>query len=216
MTFQVIDPKNFDKRAQPRMTGLGKAMVGGVTDAGRQAEDFYPTPAACTEALIAVEGEEIRRAAGRVWEPACGDGAISRVLARRGFHVVSTDLVDRGYADMDLRADFFGFGEALGPAIVTNPPFKLAERFIRHAHRLEVRYLALLLKSTYWHAAERYALWREHPPAAIYPLTWRPDFLDKGAPTMDCAWMVWRDRPGGRTEFLPLPKPIMGGLDLAA
>jgi len=34
---------------------------------------------------------------GQIWEPACGDGAISRVLEAAGYQVISTDLIDRGY-----------------------------------------------------------------------------------------------------------------------
>jgi len=43
-------------------------------------------------ALLSVETFE-----GSIWEPACGDGAISKVLLAAGFDVVSTDLIDRGF-----------------------------------------------------------------------------------------------------------------------
>lgn len=202
------------------MSGLGKAMAGGGAAEDRQKDDFYPTPRACTLALLKVEREHLQRASwgGKIWEPACGDGAISKVLIEAGLRVVSTDLVDRGYGDM--RADFFSFRGPLGNAIITNPPFAIAEAFIRKSRELKVDYLALLLKSTYWHAAERFSLYNAYKPAAVYPLTWRPDFLGLGAPTMESAWMVWRSysdgRCAGETIFRPLPKPIEGGLDLAA
>jgi hypothetical protein len=38
---------------------------------------------------------------GDIWEPACGDGAMSRELAAAGHTVISTDLVDRGYGEAD-------------------------------------------------------------------------------------------------------------------
>lgn len=56
--------------------------------------DFYPTPAWATYALIDNE-----RFTGDIWEPACGDGAMSEVLARTGNTVISSDLYDRGYGE---------------------------------------------------------------------------------------------------------------------
>ena len=57
--------------------------------------DFYPTPAWATHALIESEGFE-----GEIWEPACGDGAMSSVLAETGNPVVSSDLYDRGFGEI--------------------------------------------------------------------------------------------------------------------
>src|SRR5690349_21675354 len=54
--------------------------------------DFYATPPEATRALLTVEGFD-----APIWEPACGDGAISRPLIEAGHDVVSTDLIDRGY-----------------------------------------------------------------------------------------------------------------------
>ena len=58
----------------------------------RVPHDFYPTPPEAVRALLSVETFE-----GSIWEPACGDGAISKVLLEAGHEVVSTDLIDRGY-----------------------------------------------------------------------------------------------------------------------
>lgn len=41
----------------------------------RAAYEFYPTPPEATRALLSVESFD-----GAIWEPACGDGAISEVL----------------------------------------------------------------------------------------------------------------------------------------
>jgi hypothetical protein len=58
----------------------------------RADHDFYPTPPEAVRALLSVEQFD-----GTIWEPACGDGAISRELEAHGHNVVSTDLIDRGY-----------------------------------------------------------------------------------------------------------------------
>jgi hypothetical protein len=53
-------------------------------------DDVYETPDVAVHALLAVEAIP----SGAVWEPACGPGAIVRVLRAVGHEVWSTDLVD--------------------------------------------------------------------------------------------------------------------------
>lgn len=60
----------------------------------RASFEFYPTPPEATRALLSVEEFD-----GDIWEPACGDGAISEVLKAQGYIVHSTDLIMRGYED---------------------------------------------------------------------------------------------------------------------
>ena len=55
-----------------------------------------------------------------IWEPACGDGAMSRILEAAGHTVISTDLVDRGYGRGGH--DFLADHETMADHIVTNPP----------------------------------------------------------------------------------------------
>lgn len=168
---------------------LGKMMTGG--DAGnRQENDYYGTPEDCTTALVREERERLALLE-RLWEPACGEGAICDVLAENGLSFIGTDLVDRDYLGHEHTMDFLETNVRLAPGIITNPPFSLAAKFIHHAHHLGVDYMALLLKSTFWHAERRRRLFELWTPRRIYAMTWRPDFLKKGAPTMDCMWCVW-------------------------
>lgn len=187
--------------------GLGRMMAGGATHkragavlAGanpvseRQANDYYPTPASCTRAFLAAERRAIERACDiehPIWEPCGRGGAIAAVLEAEGFRSMATDII----ADPDHRVtqlDILSCRQQLSPVAITNPPFAIAAEIIRHLlGELEVRYLALLLKATYWHAAERSGLFRWRTPARIHALNWRPDFLQRGAPTMDVIWTVW-------------------------
>lgn len=184
---------------EPKRINLGTMIASGTGETARQIQDFYPTPACAIRAYLAAELQWLE--GERVWEPACGDGAISRMMTAAGLDVLSTDLIDRGYGEGGR--DFLAERHLHGcRRIVTNPPFALAERFIRHALlTLNVPYLALLLKATYWHAASRVALFEARPPSVIYPMTWRPDFLGKGAPTMDAMWCVWDCERGGGTRY---------------
>jgi len=77
--------------------------------------EFYPTPPEATLALLSAETFD-----GSVWEPACGQGHISKVLAGAGIEVVSTDLVQRDYGTGDV--DFLRETVSRAKHIVTNPP----------------------------------------------------------------------------------------------
>lgn len=95
-------------------------------------DDLYETPDVAIAALC-----RMKDLPSRVWEPACGPGQIVRFLRAEGHDVVATDLVDYGCEDSTARRDFLM--ERSAPdgvqAIVTNPPFKLAEQFAVQAKR---------------------------------------------------------------------------------
>lgn len=165
-------------------------IMGGNGAKARKAADLYPTPPEVTVALmrfLKLPGETV------VWEPARGEGDMVRALANCGMAVYGTDIRD-GIDFLTARQP----GNA--PAadwIITNPPFSLADEFIRHAAEIGKPF-AMLLKAQYWHAAKRAQLFREIPPSYVLPLTWRPDFLFKErngkkgtSPLMDVMWCVW-------------------------
>lgn len=180
-------------------------LIGGKSDEWeRSPADFYPTPEECTHALL---NRFPTFQNLTVWEPACGDGAISKVMLGRGTTVISTDLHDRGFGTGGV--DFMKTKNIFGArAIVTNPPFTVAEEFIRHARRMNVPF-AMLLKGTYWQAAKRRALFDETGPHAICPMLWRPNFApDRGkSPTMEFCWTVWADEPVKDTRYVLLARP---------
>jgi hypothetical protein len=180
------------------------ATLANAGSVDRNSTDFYPTPGNVTTALLDCLNLD---PAHSIWEPAAGEGHMVKVLAARGHKVVATDLYSYTYENFldvaELRADW----------IITNPPFKLAEEFIRHAIGLRPQGVAMLLKSQYWHAASRLKLFQEHRPSFVFPLTWRPDFLfgKKGAaPTMEVLWTVWFPPLASfatDTLYAPLAKP---------
>ncbi len=104
--------------------------------------DLYETPPAAVKALLRAE-----RIPNCVWEPACGPGAITRVLRAEGRLVVATDLIDYGSPDQDVfGCDFLSVKEYPKgvECIVTNPPFKLANEFVAKAIELCPRVFMLL------------------------------------------------------------------------
>lgn len=110
------------------------------------ANDLYETPEEATHALL--RAEKLPRS---IWEPACGPGAIVRVLRDAGYRVTATDLVHYGSPDQD-HADRDFLRELKAPngveMIVTNPPFKLAGQFAAHALSLCPR-VAMLLRLSF-------------------------------------------------------------------
>lgn len=99
--------------------------------------DFTPTPAPVARAMVQLESWS-----PRVWEPSCGDGAISSEFVACGHDVVETDLVPRRVGS---RLDFLQARTLLADDICTNPPFNIAARYADHALFLRPRKLMLLL-----------------------------------------------------------------------
>jgi hypothetical protein len=105
--------------------------------------DLYETPPEATRALL-------RRGIlpRSVWEPAAGRGAISRELEAAGISVAKTDLVAHLGADPHIYAGVDFLMTSTPPpgvqAIVTNPPYKLADEFVRHGLKLNLPVYALL------------------------------------------------------------------------
>ena len=187
------------------MSGVAAAsIIGGNPAKGRRAADFYPTPHACTDALINAERDHLARFHS-IWEPACGDGAICKRLEDQGFLTIATDLHDQGFGISGI--DFLTESQRAADAIVTNPPFSLAEDFISKADSLGVQYMALILKAQFWHAKRRTALFAAWWPARIYAMNWRPDFSGGGAPTMDLIWCIWDRRSVGPTTYQIMERP---------
>ncbi|BAE50319.1 hypothetical protein [Paramagnetospirillum magneticum] len=178
----------------------------------RRAADLYPTHPAGSVAFMRAEGEILRTRFPVLWEPACGPGFMAKVLALHGFEVVASDAFDHGFGAAGV--DFLATTEAEAPALVTNPPYDdLAEAFIRHAvMTLRLPYVAMLLKSSYWHCGRGVTLWPSVTPSVIYPLGFRLHWTDGGAPPETHSWMVWDvERPpidGVTARLMPaLPKP---------
>ena len=171
----------------------------------REDRDFYATPAWVTEALL-----RHVRLRGPVWEPCCGDGAMSRVLAAHGHHVISTDIADRGFGTPGI--DLLACQHPLQGcrSIVTNPPYGETGSprgqakssiamldILRHTLALTAAVegqLALLVRLQ-WIAGKRAAsLLATAPFAATIVLTKRIRWFDMGEQTKNAqhhhAWIV--------------------------
>lgn len=174
---------------------MAQSIVG--TSEGRNWHDFYPTPRAATEALLGVEKFE-----GGIWECACGDGAISKVLTEHGYTVKSSDLINRGYGETPV--DFLLMPrENVTDNIVTNPPYGLAEEFVRTALGASRLKVAMLCKLAFLEGEKRKRMFETTPLARVHVFSKRITMTRNGEELRSggmiaFAWFVWEHGHQGR------------------
>lgn len=171
----------------------------------RIANEFYPTPPEATKALLSVETFH-----GSIWEPACGDGAIAKVLEDHGHAVISTDLHAYGVGQSGV--DFLKETQPRARNVVTNPPYGhgLADRFVSKALSLTRQTggkVAMLLNLASLCHPLRTAYWKANPPARIYAIDdivcW-PDHVPRPPQhflTQRYCWVVWEAGFNGAPSF---------------
>ena len=161
--------------------------------------DFYPTPRWATYALI--ESETFK---GGIWECACGDGAMSEVLAETGSPILSSDLYDRGYGEGGKN---FLTSTLRHANIITNPPFNSAEGFVACGLQNAQNKFALLLRLAFLEGANRAnTIFHASPPSRVWVFSERITFYPKGvvatgSGTTAYAWFVWDRDHSGPTEL---------------
>jgi hypothetical protein len=161
--------------------------------------DFFPTPSWATHALI--DNEHF---SGDIWECACGDGAMSRVLERTGEPVFSSDLYERGFGEAGMG---FLIAERTTANIITNPPYNSAEGFVVAGLRQMRSKFALLLRLAFLEGANRAnTIFSPTPPSRVWVFSERTTFYPagverKGTGTTAYAWFVWDTDAPSRTEI---------------
>lgn len=177
--------------------------------------DYYPTPRWCTELLF----EHAYKVSDGYWptvrsvlDPAAGDGAILDVARERGFSTYGLELDPVRAEAARARGHQMGQGDALerswprADMAVMNPPYTLAEGFVRKA--LEWRQglpgyppvFALLRLSFIEPTQTRRDLLGGHRPD-VYVLPRRPAFDGRGTDSITSAWFCWPGR--GQLVWLP-------------
>lgn len=176
---------------------IGSKINGANSEYGRVESDFYPTPPDVTITLMNYLCLPISTT---IWEPACGEMDMSNAMKNMGYKVIATDIL--------TGTDFLNSPLQNCDWIITNPPFSLADKFIRKCNEHNKPF-ALLLKSQYWNAKKRYKLFQEAKPAYVCPLTWRPNFFFKrersSGSLLDMMWCIWtKDNTSANTIYQPL------------
>lgn len=157
----------------------------------RHSEDYYATDPKTIDELLAVEDF-----VGGIWENACGEGHLSKELERAGYNVTSTDLIDRGFGAGGV--DFLSSTELLQPNIITNPPYKYAQKFVEHSLNLGAEKVAMFLKLTFLEGKARHEMFKKYPLKKVWVYSSRrqaaingdPEMFNKSSPAA-YGWFIW-------------------------
>lgn len=165
--------------------------------------DFYETAEWVTARLL-----DVWRPAPNALlvEPAFGNGAIVEAIQKLVPGSTTFDWL--GY---DIREPVFEAREnvifdlhdflSLAPRpdkravkhVITNPPFSLAEEFLRQSRRLYPEAdLVYLLRLNFLASKERLLLWRDLGVPDVHVLPNRPSFTGVGTDSCEYAWMIFR------------------------
>jgi hypothetical protein len=183
--------------------GLDHACQRGRHPNAERGFDSYETPLIAVRELLAVE-----TLPHGIWEPAAGRGAIVNALRSHGHAVTASDIIDYGFP-LNFVADFLtttkmptGCG-----AIVTNAPFRILNKFTRHALDLAPR-VYLLCRLAFYETQgrtdilERRGLARVHVFRGRLPMMHRDGWKGRRASSaLPFAWFVWERGHRGATVF---------------
>lgn len=91
----------------------------------RQVHDYYATDPNTINALF--EREDF---SSEIWEPACGEGHLSKRMQELGKWVRESDIIDRIGNEV---LDFLSYDKDWDGDIITNPPYSKAKEFVEKA-----------------------------------------------------------------------------------
>lgn len=170
--------------------------------------DFFPTPPWATRALCGevLWPSGVDHQKQTVWEPACGIGSMAKPLGEYFRRVYTSDINDYSavFPQQERVTDFlFPYSQsacinAQGVNwIITNPPFRLGEQFVRRALDIAETGVAMLVRTAFLESAERYKLYQDHPPSIVAQFVERVPMvkgrLDRKASTATSyCWIVWK------------------------
>lgn len=168
----------------------------------REENDYYATEPYAATLLMQVE-----TFSPYIWECACGEGHLAKEFEKAGYHVFSSDLIDRGFGFV---LDFLSTKSPPLPGfdIVTNPPYSKAKEFVEHALEIieEGHKVAMFLKIQFLEGKNRRVLFNKYPPKTVYVSSNRlrcamnGDFERYAKANAICyAWFIWKKGYTGDT-----------------
>jgi hypothetical protein len=150
------------------MSKKGKNFSTNNSSGKRKKSDFYETPYSITRHLLNVEDFDYNLT---ICEPACGDGAIVKVLQEKTNNIVFYDIEKNFLTEME-KYDY----------IITNPPFSISYEFIQKAKIVAKKKFAFLLPLSYLHGKKRYDdiySNKDYPLKKVYVFTRYPMLGEK-------------------------------------
>ena len=165
----------------------------------RSKNDFYETSSVATQVLM----NEVQFD-NKVWEPACGKGAITDVL-REKYDVIESDISDE--FNRGRRKDFLSTNKLPSGinSIITNPPFKFLNEFVMKALELKPRFVVMHMAVGALGSVKRGKIYNDHPPSLVLIIsnTLSVQSRDKVIKSMfNHMWVVWDSEHNGNTSIV--------------
>ncbi len=173
----------------------------------RAEHDFYATDPKAVNLLL-----QVWQGSNKIWECAAGTGHMSNALRNSEQvtgeplfdEVIATDLVvrdnllDNSIFELDFLSKL-DYDNNLEMDIVTNPPYKYAEEFIRQALHViaDGYYVCMFLPIRYLEGKARKKLFAEYPPYKVVILSERLECAKNGnftgmSSAQGYAWFIWQ------------------------
>ena len=200
--------KEEEKNKVGNLTQIGSSAH---ADHEREKDDFYETPQSAVRNFLNCYLKRDKEVLDNtIWECACGEGAISKVLEEYDLEVISSDVVDRGYGE---RKDFLTSSSPYAKYdILTNPPFKLINQFLDKSFEIvnDGNRVIFLMRLLCLEGKSRQKIFQKHPIKFVYVHTSRiacsmPNIQGKPASAIAYAWFVWQKGYKGETITRWLP-----------
>lgn len=177
---------------------FAQAGASGHSKNNREKNDFYSTDPNSLEIFLKALKRDNIKLHNYIWECACGQGHLSKVLENKGYKVWSTDLINRGYGKGNT--DFLkSIPDEWCGDILTNPPYKYAKEFVEKALKITRigTYTIMFLKIQFLESKERRKLFEKYPPKYIYvnssrQLCYLNGDMSKKINSATCyCWFIW-------------------------
>lgn len=204
----------------------------------REPNDHYPTPLPLCRAALKLLPRNLNQARMNpfIVDPGAGTGVWGTAAKELwpDAEISGCDIrdlpqppaYDQWIPNWNFLTQAVGGGADL---VMGNPPYSLAEDFVRKAHRFvwEDRFIVFLLRLAFLESQTRgRGLWKEFPPLSVHVLVSRPSFITEGPKKGNTdatayAIYVWRSGWHGSTELKwldwePEPEPTMVTLPMFA
>lgn len=159
--------------------------------------DFYSTPINTINKFL----ESYRLKDGIILEPCAGDGNFIKAIRGFGYtnYIIANEIRHEEINGLNQLSDKVYIEDFLENkineyprTIITNPPYSLAEQFIRKCKdQFPKSEVIMLLRLAFLESKKRYDFWQQYPVNKLYILSQRPSFTGKGTDATAYAWFVW-------------------------
>lgn len=180
--------------------------------------DFYPTNSKLTKLLLKhlQSGTDVgfyrkhninSNSLINILEPCAGQRHISKVLANNGYNITSTDITDVSDPEdeddvLDCTKEKYWEYRAISISntcymydwVITNPPYKEAEKIIPLAYKYAKKGIAMLLRLSYLEPTKNRAEFLKNTPLTkLIVVNPRPRFRSdtNSTDSVTSAWFIW-------------------------